>query len=77
MKFPGINRLVIVTMIPGKLMEQLYLESISSHMKDKKIISSSQSGLPQFVFPTALRTPARPLDTPLGCLWLWGGEWGS
>lgn len=33
---------VSLTLIPGKVMEQLILESISRHMKDKKISSSHQ-----------------------------------
>ncbi|GAB0180050.1 mitochondrial enolase superfamily member 1 [Grus japonensis] len=33
-----------VTLIPGKVMKQLILETISRHMKDKKMIRSSQHG---------------------------------
>ena len=39
---PGNYRPVSVTSISGKVMEQLILETISRHMKDKKIIRSSQ-----------------------------------
>ena len=38
----GNCRLVSHTSVPGKLMEQLFLETISRHMKDKKAIKSSQ-----------------------------------
>ena len=41
---PGNYRLVSLTLIPANLMEQLTLETISRHMKDKKVISSSQHG---------------------------------
>ncbi|KAF1469936.1 tRNA-specific adenosine deaminase 1, partial [Megadyptes antipodes antipodes] len=41
---PGNYRLVGLTLIPGKEMEQLILETISRHMKDKKIVKSSQHG---------------------------------
>ncbi|KAK4811273.1 hypothetical protein QYF61_023325 [Mycteria americana] len=34
---PGSNRLASLILIPGKVMEQIILESISKHMKDKKI----------------------------------------
>ncbi|GAB0178858.1 mitochondrial enolase superfamily member 1 [Grus japonensis] len=33
---PGIYKLVSLTLIPGKMTEQLILETISRHMKDKK-----------------------------------------
>lgn len=38
----GKYRLVSLTLSPGKIIEQLILETISRHMKDKKIIRSSQ-----------------------------------
>lgn len=40
---PAYNMLVSLTSIPGKVMEQLNLETISRHMK-KKIIRSTQCG---------------------------------
>jgi len=42
MEDPGIHRLVSFTLIPGKVMKQLNLETISRHMKEKVVISSSQ-----------------------------------
>jgi len=41
---PGNYRPVRLTLIPEKVMEQLILETISSHMKDKKLIRNSQHG---------------------------------
>ncbi|GAB0187540.1 mitochondrial enolase superfamily member 1 [Grus japonensis] len=44
-KDPGNYRPVIrVTTIPGNMMELLILETISRHIKDKKVIRSSQHG---------------------------------
>ncbi|PKU44256.1 rna-directed dna polymerase from mobile element jockey- hypothetical protein [Limosa lapponica baueri] len=40
----GNYRLVILTSITGKVMDQLILETISRYMKDKKIVMSSQHG---------------------------------
>ena len=41
---PGNYKLVSLPLIPGKVMEQLILETISKHMKDKKLLRSSQHG---------------------------------
>ena len=40
----GSDRLVSLTSIPGNVMEQLILETISRHVKDKRGIESSQHG---------------------------------
>ncbi|XP_019326436.1 PREDICTED: SH3 and multiple ankyrin repeat domains protein 3 [Aptenodytes forsteri] len=40
----GNSRLVSLTLTPGKVMEQLTLETISKLMKDKMVIGSNQSG---------------------------------
>ena len=40
---PGNYRLVSLTLILRKVMEQLILETISRHMNDKKVIGSSQN----------------------------------
>lgn len=37
-------RLVSLTLIPGKMLEQLILEMLSRHIKEKKIIKRSQHG---------------------------------
>jgi len=41
---PESYRLVRLTFIPGKVMKQLMLETISMHMKDKAMTGSSQHG---------------------------------
>lgn len=38
----GRYRLANLTLIPGKVMKQLILKNISSHMEDKKVIKGSQ-----------------------------------
>lgn len=40
----GNYRLVSFTSVPGKVMRQLILDIISKHMKDKKMIRTSQHG---------------------------------
>ena len=42
---PGNYRLVKLTSIPGRVMEQLILEAIIKQVKEKKVIRSSQHGL--------------------------------
>jgi len=41
---PGNYRLVSITSVPGKVMEQLVLDVISKQVEEKKVISSSQHG---------------------------------
>jgi len=41
---PANYRLVYITSLPRKVMEQLILGTISRHMMDKKVIESSQHG---------------------------------
>ena len=41
---PGNCRLVSLSLVPGKVMEHLILETISRHVKDKKVIRSNQHG---------------------------------
>jgi len=41
---PGNHRLVSLTSIPGKMMEQLILEVIIKQVEEKKVIRSSQDG---------------------------------
>lgn len=43
-KDPGHYRLVNLSLVPGKVMEQLILKTISRHMKDKNDVKSSQHG---------------------------------
>jgi len=44
---PSRRRLVTLTSIPGKMMEQLILEVIIKQGEEKKVIRSSQHGLPR------------------------------
>lgn len=39
----GSFRLVHLTAIPGKVIEQILLEAISSHMKNEKVVGRSQN----------------------------------
>ncbi|GAB0180733.1 mitochondrial enolase superfamily member 1 [Grus japonensis] len=43
-KDPGNYRPVNIPSFPGKVMEQIILENISKHMKDKKVTGNSQHG---------------------------------
>ena len=43
-EYLGNCRPVSLTSVPVKVMEQLIMETISKHMKDKKVIGSSQRG---------------------------------
>lgn len=40
----GNHRLVSLTLIPGKRMEQVMLKTVSDHIKDKKVIGNNQHG---------------------------------
>jgi len=44
MRDPGNYRPLSLILIPGKLMEQLILETVTRQIKDEKIIRSSQHG---------------------------------
>lgn len=39
---PVKHRPVCLTSVPGKVLEQLILESVSKHTKDKKVVGNSQ-----------------------------------
>lgn len=39
---PGSYRLISLTLIPRKVLEQIFLEAISKNIKNKKVIESGQ-----------------------------------
>jgi len=51
----GNYRAVSLTSVPGKMMEQIIPETVSRHIKNKKMIQSKQECI-QKPFPDALRT---------------------
>ena len=61
---PGNYRLLGLTSIPGKVMEQLILEIISRHSKDEQIIRSSQHGFTVRVTKHWHRLPWEVVESP-------------
>lgn len=64
-------RPVSLTSVPGNVMKQLSLETISRHMKEKKIIKSSQHG---FTKEKSCLTNLISFDKEMTCLM---DEWGA